>query len=277
MNVMGLGGAVRAAAAAALLLLIQALPAAAHEFWISPQSYQVPAEAPLMADLRVGQTMQGSAYAYVPPNFTRFDVVMGDAVVAVTGRAGDRPALNMAVPGQGLAVVVHVTRDYSLTYTDWDKFVDFCTHKDFVWALERHKARGLPDVRFRETYSRHAKSLIAVGDGMGQDRVVGLLTEIIAGANPYTDDLSDGFPVQVLFDGAPRADTQIELFEKAPDGTVAATLYRTDAGGRAVLVVTPGHEYLVDSVVMRELDQVADNDPVWESLWASLTFAVPAP
>ncbi|MDU8910441.1 DUF4198 domain-containing protein [Aestuariicoccus sp. MJ-SS9] len=260
---------------AAALVLAGAIPALAHEFWIEPENYEVAADAPLTAALRVGENMKGSAYAYVPPNFRRFDLVMGDMVVPVEGRAGDRPALNMAAPAEGLAVVVHQTRDYLLTYRDWAKFENFTTHKDFAWAMARHDERGLPRTDFREQYSRYGKALIAVGTGAGADREVGLLTEIVAEANPYTDDLSGGFPVQVLYEGAPRADTQIELFEKAPDGTVEATLHRTDAEGRAVLPVKPGHEYLVDSVVMREMEPASDTDPVWESLWASLTFKVP--
>ncbi|MGR3640587.1 MAG: DUF4198 domain-containing protein, partial [Alterinioella nitratireducens] len=60
-------------------------------------------------------------------------------------------------------------------------------------------------------------------------------------ANPYTDDLSDGFPVLVLLEGEPRADVQVELFDRDPDGEVTVTLHRTDAEGRAVLPVEPGH------------------------------------
>ncbi|MBV2358687.1 DUF4198 domain-containing protein [Thalassococcus sp. CAU 1522] len=257
------------------IAVVLAAPAAAHEFWIDAEAWQVAPGENLKAALRVGEKMEGGSYAYIPPDFTRFEIAMGDAIFPVEGRAGDRPALNMAIPGEGLAVVAHVTKDYRLTYTEWQKFVDFCEHKDFAWAIDRHRARGLPETGFRELYSRHGKSLIGVGAAQGQDRALGLLTEVVANANPYTDDLSAGFPVTVLFDGAPRVDTQVELFEKAPDGTVAVTLHRTDGDGRAVLPVRPGHVYLVDAVVMRPLEPAEDGDPVWESLWASLTFAVP--
>jgi hypothetical protein len=137
-------------------------------------------------------------------------------------------------------------------------------------------ARGLPETGFRETYRRHAKSLIAVGSGAGADRAVGLAIEIVALANPYTDDLSAGLPVLVLLDGEPRRDVQVELFETALDGTVTITLHRTDADGRAVLPVRPGMEVLVDSVVLRRLpnDDPAAG-PVWHSDWASLTFRTP--
>jgi len=141
--------------------------------------------------------------------------------------------------------------------------------------VDQHKSRGLPDTGFKEAYSRYGKSLIAVGDGAGADQNVGLLTEIVALANPYTDDLTDGLPVQVLYEGKPRANVQVELFDRAPDGEVAVTLHRTDNTGVAVIPVAPGHEYLVDSVVMRAVGPADDKGHVWESLWASLTFKVP--
>ena len=58
---------------------------------------------------------------------------------------------------------------------------------------------------------------------------------------------------------------------------VTVTLHRTDAEGRAVLPVEPGHVYLADNVTLLPLEQDSSGDPVWHSLWASLTFAVPAP
>jgi len=247
--------------------------AQAHEFWISPQEYRVARDGQLVAHIRVGQQFKGGTYSYLPPKFVRFDLVMGDQVFPVPGLMGDKPALTMAAPAEGLATVVHETTDYLLTYSEAEKFVSFVTHKGFDGVLARHKARGLPETGFRERYSRYGKSLIAVGNGAGTDRTVGLETEIVALANPYTDDLTAGFPVQVFYQGLPRQMAQVEVFEKSPDGTVSVTVHRTDAKGQVVLPVRKGHEYLVDAVVMRELDANAENGPVWESLWASLTFA----
>ncbi|MEN9060750.1 hypothetical protein [Ponticoccus litoralis] len=76
-------------------------PLAAHEFWIEPQAFAVAPGAPLVADLLVGESLEGARYGYVPPNFTRFDVLLGGAAHPVEGRPGDRPALSMAVEGSG--------------------------------------------------------------------------------------------------------------------------------------------------------------------------------
>lgn len=139
--------------------------------------------------------------------------------------------------------------------------------------LERHEERGLAQSGFQETYTRFAKSLIGVGDAQGADRATGMEFELTALANPYTDDLSGGLPVALSYRGAPRPDTQIELFERGPDGMVAVTRLRTDADGRARIPVRPGHAYQLDAVLLREAPP--DSGAAWESLWANLTFALP--
>jgi len=257
-------------------LLVSALPAIGHEFWISPQTYQVKTDENIVADLRVGQAFKGSALAYLPPNIERFELVSGEKTVPVGGRIGDRPALDMTAPGDGLWVVVHETSDSLLTWDTWEKFVGFVEHKKLDNTLELHAERGLSQEGVKERYRRFAKALVAVGDGKGLDREVGLRTEIVAGANPYTANLTNGLPVLVLFEGAPRPDAQIEVFDRDPTEEVTTFTMMTDGEGRAVIPVKAGHEYLLDAVKMLPLyPQDPDSEPVWESLWAALTFRVP--
>jgi hypothetical protein len=185
----------------------------------------------------------------------------------------------MAPLGEGLHVALYESAGGTVRYEDFEKFKKFAAHKDFRDALTRHAARQLPETQFFEYYSRHAKSLIAVGSGDGQDRAFGLETEIVALKNPYTDDIALGLPVRVLYRGAPRADAQVELFDKDGAGQVVITLIRTDSNGVAVLPVTKGHSYLADAVVLREPEAGSDaaaGGAVWETLWAALTFAVPS-
>jgi uncharacterized GH25 family protein len=261
---------------ALLILATSTSFAKAHEFWLSPDEYTLTPDEMMQVRLRIGTGMKGAALTYVPDDAARFEIVQGDEVRPVEGRLGDNPALVAAAGADGLAVVVHETTDAILTYSDFAVFQRFVAHKDFTTALADHAARGLPETGFKETYRRHAKSLLAIGSGTGADRAMGLKIEIVALANPYTDDLSQGLPVLVLLDGAPRTDAQVELFQTAPDGTVTATLHRTDTEGRVTLPMRPGMEYLVDSVALRRLpnDDPAAG-PVWHSDWASLTFRTP--
>lgn len=261
----------------ALVLCLVAAPVAAHEFWIEPTAYQVNAENNLEANIVNGQEFEGVQLSYLPQRFVNFALFSGDISVRVDGRPGNTPALQQAPVAEGLNIVAYQAKNSTVDYENWEKFQKFVDHKAFGDILALHEARGLPLEGFTEVYSRHAKSLIGVGDAAGADRRVGLETEIVALTNPYTDDLSDGFTVQVYYRNDLRADTQVEVFERAPDEMVSIALYQTDAEGIATFPVKAGHEYMVDAVVLREpSDQLAESTgAVWETLWANLTFAAP--
>ena len=257
------------------ILLLTASEAEAHEFWISPHSYETAAR--IIADFRVGQNFLGEPFPLLPFALEKFEVSSGGRGVPVNGRPGDLPALDMEAPDEGLAVITAVTLGTIVEYTDMEMFAAFLDSKGLSEVLDQHRARGLPEFGFTETYRRFAKSLVAVGDGAGQDSELGLETEIVAGANPYTDDMTDGLPVQVLYQGAPRADAQLDIFAREPAGEVTLTSVRSDGDGRYTVPVRAGVEYLLDAVTMRPaLETQEEGAPVWQSLWASLTFRVPA-
>jgi uncharacterized GH25 family protein len=250
--------------------------AKAHEFWIDPLAHQVVPGDLIEGNLRVGEAYEGTAFSYIPRRFRRFDYSLNGELHPVEGTVGDRPALALQVEEEGLLVAIHVTEDQNLTWQEWEKFVAFLEHKDLAWGLAEHEARGLSRENVRERYSRYAKSLIAVGNGAGQDVNAGLLVEIVALENPYTDDMSDGIDIRALYRGAPLPEAQIEVFRKAPDGTVTISTERTDEAGAATIPVTPGARYMLDTVVLRPLEVIEERDPSWESLWANLTFEVPS-
>lgn len=262
---------------ATLFTLFFATSAQSHEFWIEPTAYSVDADGMIQGVLVNGELFEGSVLGYLPRRFDRFTIASGMRQADVENRLGANPALDTAAFGEGLHVVSYQSRLSSLVYTEWEKFLKFSDHKGFLDIEARHDARGLPREGFREGYWRFAKTLVGVGHARGRDFRTGLAVEYVALDNPYTDDLSNGMRVQLYVLDDIRADAQVELFEKAPDGTVTVTLHRTDADGIATLPVRAGHSYLVDHVYLREpaAELARDADIVWETLWAALTFAVP--
>lgn len=260
-----------------LPLLCLALPAWSHELWIEPQSYQVEKGATISASLRNGQNFTGADLAWFDGSIRSFQVHSGGKTRDLTGRAGDIPAVQDLKTQAGLTVLAYQSKPTVLTYETEEKFQTFLTHKDLLPAAAAiHAAPYAPPIR--EVYTRHSKSLIGVGHAKGADIAFGLETEFVALANPYRDDLTAGLPVRLLYQGTRRPDAQIELFDRAPDGTVSITLHRTDASGEALLPVTPGHTYLADAVVLRPpAPDLAERYRVdWQTLWAALTFAVPS-
>jgi len=252
-------------------------PAFGHEFWLEPTFYSVPLDGSLEAQIVNGQHFEGIKLAYIAPRIVRFSILSGDHEQAITMRNGDTPGLVAAPLADGLHIVVYQSTTATVDYETWEKFQSFIDHKDLHITLADHLARGLPKDGFKEVYSRFSKTLIGVGTGAGMDRRTGLETEIVALTNPYTDDLSSGVRVQLFYRDAVRANEQIEIFDKAPDGTVITTVTRTDAEGIATIPVTSGHSYMLDAVVLREPTPAlaASSNGVWETLWANLTFAAP--
>jgi len=259
-------------------MLYYALPAFAHELWIEAVDYKVAPQGRLVANIVNGENFGGHALPYIPRAGVVFELAVEGRPAPVEARGGDKPALNVSGAAEGLNVVIYRAAIAPLTYHSWEKFGNFIAHKDLPTSLADHLARGFPETDFKEIYSRYSKALIAVGAGAGSDRSFGLVTELVALANPYTDALPDGLPVQLLYNAAPRADAQIEIFEKNAQGNIEVTTTRTNEAGIAMIEVRPGHIYMLDAVVLRQpsAELAEKHGAVWESLWANLTFAVPA-
>lgn len=248
-------------------------PSWAHEFWLEPLSFNVAPGAPVAADLRNGQRFNGISLPYLPKDTARFELSHEGGKSSYSGRVGDFPAFQSEGFPSGLLVLVHETTRSSLGYASFDKFRAFAEEKGSPEVVAHHISHSLPQVDFKETYSRHVKTLIAVGSGAGTDRVFGLRTEFIAITNPYRLAKSAPMRVELHLDGQPVADRTVTLFSKAPDGTVTSQVLHTDMQGQMTFPVSPGHVYLLDSV---SFARAADGDEaLWETYWAALTFAVP--
>jgi cobalt/nickel transport protein len=265
--------AVKCSIASFLCLVVSATALPSHEFWIDPERYQVEIDGRILADFRNGQEFEGITLGFFDRSSALLRMALRDDVRDLEPRNGDRPAIDQAPMGEGLHILLHETTPQRLTYATWEKFAAFAAHKDFPDIEARHAARGLPRKDFAERYTRHVKALVAVGDGAGSDRRFGLETEFVALANPYTPEFAQEMAVELYYDGALRADAQVEIFDMAADGSVSIRLARTNDRGVARFGTEPGHTYLVDAVVLREPE--LPGDVAWESLWAALTFAVP--
>lgn len=251
--------------------------ARAHEVWIEPERFQVEAGAPTSVNVKNGERFIGQALVYLPSDFKRFEQRLGPAAKPIDGRMGDTPTARVTFAKPGLHTLLYRSTASTLSYERWEKFARFVKHKAFKDVSVRHEARGLPRTGFKEVYTRFAKALVAVGHGRGNDQRIGLETEIVAMANPFRT-AGGSLPVQVLYRGKPRTGAQVEIFRKTPEGTVKIETVKTDARGIARVPIEGGAIYLIDAVVLREPSAAVakETGAVWETLWASLTFEVPA-
>ncbi|MDG4649430.1 DUF4198 domain-containing protein [Roseibacterium sp. SDUM158017] len=269
----------RFAVAATLALSIAAGPVLANEFWISPHAYRWPAEETLRADLRLGQRFMGASQEFARQEIERFEIITPEGAFDIEGENGDIPALSATGLPEGLAVIVHETTSYGLTWDDWPSFVAFAEENGLAAILaETTEAAQPADAPVREDCVRYAKSLVAVGHARGADVRVGMRAEFLALANPYTDSLASVLPVQFWLDDAPRRAVQVDVTARPVEGGDAVfERYETDGNGIVVLPVAAGMEYLVTSVILEPAAEGAAPGSHWRTLRASLTFEVPRP
>ena len=264
--------------AKALATTLIALPVSAHEFWIDPEAYVLNVGDRIEARLRNGDNFKGSAYPYIDDFASRFELHTRRGGAPVRARNGDNPALDVKTEAGGLHVVVYDSAMYSLTYDNWEKFQKFIDSKpNLGWVYAEHEKRGFPREKIKEGYYRYPKALIKVGSGAGRDGPRGQLFELVAEINPYSDAARDGVRVQLLYEGAPFADTDIQIFHY-PNGAEEAVKdhVTTDATGRAVIPVFDGGRFLINATHMREpRPEAAARGMMWESIWASLTYELP--
>ncbi|MEM0900545.1 MAG: DUF4198 domain-containing protein [Pseudomonadota bacterium] len=251
----------------------------AHEMWLQPQNFQIAADEMIDVDIIVGEDFAGTSYGFSPNNFRRLEVSKDGDRKDVGSEVGAKPAVSEVPFGPGLHVVTYQSANLVTSYSTVERFGRFLESKGLGEFTAKHEALNLEPGRFREVYSRYAKSLIAVDGGEGQDNSQNLTVEFTALANPYTDDLKDGLNFSLTKFGEPWSDQQVLVLEK-PTGADAASRslkIKTDGDGQLTIDVKPGHTYLLDVVHIRRPSEelAASLNAVWETLWASITFEVP--
>jgi len=254
----------------------------AHEVWIEPYAAHLSKGAKLEADLRIGDMFAGDHLIYIPQQTERLLVLTADGSFDLNPRVGSRPVIS--VPPEQLAniagdvVVVYQSANSYVHYQSQEKFFRFAEKKGAPHMRQAHTERQLPDSGFVERYKRFAKASISVGSDrrMVNDRAVGMELEFVSlGMTPLSDGPYEA-EFQLLYQGRALPEARATLFSRDPDGLVSTSRVMSDRRGRIRVRAEAGHRYLLDHVTLREADPGQDrNRPVWESLWASMTFSGP--
>jgi hypothetical protein len=273
-----------------LLAMLWALPLAAHDFWIVPSTFRPGVGSPLALRLRVGENLRGDPVPRDPAQVDRF-VLKGPTAengeTPIPGVTGADPAGFTHVQGAGLYTVVYRSHRTRIDLPP-EKFDEALRREGLEKIMEVRKSRGESLKPSTEVFSRCAKALLLVGqpampampampatpggDGTSFERPVGMTLELVPEKNPYMLKAGDELPVRLLYEGKPLAGALvIALGLHQTDGRIAA---RTGKDGRVRLRLPEGGFWLIKSVHM--VPAPHDTGVDWESLWASLTFDLPA-
>ncbi|MBC2835999.1 DUF4198 domain-containing protein [Paragemmobacter straminiformis] len=260
-----------------LVAALAALPAAAHEFWISPQDYRAEVGQVVKAELLVGSDMAGQAFPWLKRNTAEARMISDNWKIDITGREGDLPALSFTPQEEGLHRVIFHAQPSFVIFDKPETFPHYLEYEGLDWVLAAHKARGLPEVDFGEMYTRNARALVQVGPATPDqlDAPTGMPFELVALQNPYVEG-TEAIDVRLTWNEEPQPDEQVAIFVKAPGGTapkdVTRKLVKTGADGVAHIVLDAAGEYMLSSVHMEPLE--GNVAAVWQSHWATLNFRV---
>jgi len=243
--------------------------AGAHDLWIEPSTYRPAPGEGVAVRLRVGRDLLGDAVPADAAGITLF-VLRGPRTQRPIELTGAEPAGRTRVDGPGLYVIGYGSLPSPLS-EDARAFNEFLRDEGRLDLLEERTQRGATGDRGRQMFSRCAKALVSVEGGPAprHDWRLGCRLELVAGRDPYAKDAGRQWPVQLLFEGRPLAGVPVTAV--STDGPQSAVKARTDARGQVRFALLGRGPWLVRAV---HIVPAARPPAEWETLWASLTFAL---
>jgi uncharacterized GH25 family protein len=252
----------------ALFITMWLLPLGAHDFWMEPSAFAPPAGSVVSVRLLVGEQFTGEPVARMSNRIEQFIVAGPDGSRPVIGRDGGEPAGLFRTDRPGTYVVGYRSRPSGIQL-DGPAFEKYLREEGLEAVSASRAARGQTAEPGREHFSRSAKALVyAAPDASGDyDRRLGLTLEFVPERDPRLL-AGQPLPVQLLYEGRPLPDALVVAMSRPAGPPIRV---RTDRQGRVRLPVTEGVWLLKAVHMVPATGEGAD----WESIWASLTFAVP--
>lgn len=254
-------------------LALAAAPAMAHDFWVQPDSFHLPAPATTPLTLQVGHGSERQRSQLPARRILRFDVMGPDG--APRDRRSDLTLGDPDADGRlifdapGGYVVALQSDDRAHSHLSQDRFVAYARDEGLTPALEA-SARTVRR-EWSERYSRNAKAIVQVGQGDtgAITRPLGLPLEIVPEAAPGSGaDLT----ARILYGGQPLAGALVKLTDLGEDAQPRTTA-RTDPDGRVRFAAPPKGRWLLNVVWTEALPRSSTED--FETVFSSLAFAVP--
>jgi len=259
--------AVRRGLSLVVASFLWAVSAAAHDFWIEPESFRLDAGSIVRIHLRVGERFEGDPVARSSDLIERFAFVTANGETNVVGRDGLDPAGIARIEKSG--VIVYRSRGTPLELTR-EKFDQFVALEGLQWLPVERARRGEANAPWRESFSRCAKALLLTKSDAAPafTKAVGLRLELIPQANPYALAPGKSLPVRLEFEGKPLVGALIVAINvNDPTRRVER---RSDRQGRVEIPLDRSGAWLIKAVHVVRAPAGANVE--WESLWASLIF-----
>lgn len=262
------------------LALAVAGAASAHDLWLQPAAYWLPAPGSVPLSILVGHGQNRENWGI------RSDRIVLLRSVGPDGRVTDlmplvRPntappttTLRFAQPGTH---VVAMQSSHAPSELPAARFNEYLKEEGLTPAIRLRQRTTATGRAGKEVYSRRAKALVQVGPldpkaASPATRPLGLALEIVPEHDPYRLKPSEPLPVRVLHEGKPLPGALIKLTNLDADERPVATKV-TDGAGRAQFSLPRKGKWLLNVVWTKPLSGNPKAD--FDTTFSSLSFGYP--
>jgi uncharacterized GH25 family protein len=257
----------------ATALLVVAAAASAHDTWLLPEQFAVAPDSALALDLTSGTAFPEPDTPIDPARVARAAFRLHGQSLALTDLSAAAHSLRVqATPAaQGIATVWMelAPQTIELTAPQVEAYLAEIDAPDLVkrrWIVSRPQ-------RWRERYTKHAKTFVRVGDAAADhswSEPVGMYLELVPQSDPTRLVAGDTLVVQVLRDGISLPGFALAVQRESG---AAEQMQRTDGGGNVSFDLDRPGRWLVRGTWLLA---VADPAVDWESHFTTLTLDVGA-
>lgn len=265
-------GAFRKVFALLLLCLAGAWRAAAHDTWLAPNNAAVPVGSTVLLDLTSGMAFPALEFAVKPERVVKARVRLGGATSVLGKRKAGPQSLRVTarLAQAGVATLWIELAPKALELTP-DKVAEYLDEIGASPEIRRAWEEGGAGRRWREVYTKHAKTYVRVGEPATERswaEPCGMNLEILPEADPTALHAGDALPVRVLREGKPFAGFPVGLVHA---GEAHGLLQTTDAEGRTTFRLERSGRWLLRGTDLRRSKKPATE---WESDFATLVLEV---
>lgn len=242
----------------ACMLCVTASHALAHEFWIEPQDFILPAGGAFKPQVRVGEHLDGRAFAFAARGYETALWVGPDQTRVRVGDDLEGPSAHLRAMGKGLHVLAVASFPQQLVYESEAEFRDFVTEID-AESTVIGGAVTTPDGRLHESYRRFSKTLVHFGEKTGVDTRIGLAREWVKTGNSFT----------LFRDSAPVPSQPVTLFcrlKHPGHHHIKELKMMTDTQGTITPILPPASTCLINTVFLDPTATIGH----WKSDWVSM-------
>lgn len=252
--------------------------AGAHEFWMLPQSFRLPAGGTAILSLAVGEDFQGEPIEFSRPlvaGLRRLDLRSDTDLRDLALTSPSTPSIRVDLPRAGTHIIALDTQP-SFVELAAEKFNDYLREDGLVSVQRAREANGTTASPGRERFRRNIKTIVNAGarsDGTFQRRT-GQKLELVPLQDPAKLRLYQPLTLQVWFDNRPLTGALVRLWHGHEPGATLVTLTAvSDARGQVTLPVARLGTWMASVVHMVPAEAGCDCE--WDSYWGNLTFDLP--